>query len=73
MLDRYETADESLAGYAERLSDPLLERQLRGYLTGSLDVVLRVGHGGDALPGGRLQVEPIGCPGGTAGGRSIPP
>ncbi|HET9690103.1 MAG TPA: UvrD-helicase domain-containing protein [Acidimicrobiales bacterium] len=30
-----------LAGYAERLADPLLAATLRGYLTGSLDLVVR--------------------------------
>ena len=34
-----------LAGYPPRLTDPSLERVLRGYLTGSLDLVLRVGSG----------------------------
>jgi exodeoxyribonuclease V beta subunit len=31
-----------LAGYAERLQDPRLRRQVRGYLTGSLDLVVRL-------------------------------
>ncbi|HET6794628.1 MAG TPA: UvrD-helicase domain-containing protein [Acidimicrobiales bacterium] len=31
-----------LAGYARRLADPALASHLRGYLTGSLDLVLRV-------------------------------
>jgi exodeoxyribonuclease V beta subunit len=30
-----------LAGYAERLADPLLRGSVRGYLTGSIDLVLR--------------------------------
>jgi exodeoxyribonuclease V beta subunit len=30
-----------LAGYADRLSDPTLRRDVRGYLTGSIDMVLR--------------------------------
>ncbi len=34
-------ADGPLAGYAERLMDPLLATTLRGYLTGSLDLVFR--------------------------------
>jgi exodeoxyribonuclease V beta subunit len=37
-----------LAGYAERLGDPSLERRLRGYLSGSLDLVLRVPGGAGA-------------------------
>jgi exodeoxyribonuclease V beta subunit len=32
-----------LAGYAERLEDPGLEQTVRGYLTGSIDLVARVG------------------------------
>ncbi|MBW3601823.1 MAG: UvrD-helicase domain-containing protein [Actinobacteria bacterium] len=36
-----------LAGYADHLEDPALDRQLRGYLTGSLDLVVRIrGHDG---------------------------
>ncbi len=31
-----------LAGYPDRLKDPSLQQDLRGYLTGSLDLVLRV-------------------------------
>jgi len=38
-----------LAGYADALGDPALDRTLRGYLTGSLDLVLR-------LPGERFAV-----------------
>ncbi len=37
-----------LHGYAARLQDPFLRRSFRGYLTGSLDLVLRLpGVGGD--------------------------
>jgi exodeoxyribonuclease V beta subunit len=35
--------DPVLAGYAERLADPALRSSVRGYLTGSIDLVLRVG------------------------------
>ncbi|HEV7805207.1 MAG TPA: UvrD-helicase domain-containing protein [Solirubrobacteraceae bacterium] len=35
-------ADDPLAGYARRLDDPVLRRDVRGYLTGSLDLVVRV-------------------------------
>jgi exodeoxyribonuclease V beta subunit len=38
-----------LAGYAARLDDPALRRSVRGYLTGSIDLVAR-------LPGGRFAV-----------------
>ncbi|HTE58882.1 MAG TPA: UvrD-helicase domain-containing protein [Solirubrobacteraceae bacterium] len=37
-------ADDPLAGYAERLSDPALRSSLRGYVTGSIDLVARVGE-----------------------------
>ncbi|MDQ6778995.1 MAG: UvrD-helicase domain-containing protein [Actinomycetota bacterium] len=37
-----------LAGYAERLADPTLRRDVRGYLTGSIDLVFRVAGGGRA-------------------------
>ena len=35
-------ADDPLAGYAERLEDPGLRGSVRGYLSGSLDLVVRV-------------------------------
>ncbi len=38
-----------LAGYAERLADPALAGAMRGYLTGTIDLVLRVG-GADGRP-----------------------
>ena len=34
-----------LAGYADRLADPALRRTVRGYLTGSIDLVVRTGGG----------------------------
>jgi exodeoxyribonuclease V beta subunit len=45
-------AGDALAGYPERLADPGLARQLRGFLAGSLDLVLRfqVADGTD-IPG----------------------
>ncbi len=50
LLRRHLTADDPLAGYAERLASPgFAELSLRGYLTGSLDAVLR-------LPGPRYLV-----------------
>jgi len=33
-----------LAGYAERLADPALRHSVRGYLTGSIDLVARIGE-----------------------------
>ncbi|MHB1837239.1 MAG: UvrD-helicase domain-containing protein, partial [Solirubrobacteraceae bacterium] len=47
-LDR----NDPLAGYAERLADPALQGSVRGYLTGSLDLVVRLT--GD--PGPRFAV-----------------
>ncbi|MGV0783792.1 exodeoxyribonuclease V subunit beta [Mycolicibacterium sp. XJ775] len=45
LLDEHLPADDPLAVYAERLSTGLLGRQpLRGYLSGSVDVVLRIGQ-----------------------------
>jgi exodeoxyribonuclease V beta subunit len=37
------SAEDPLAGYAERLADPVLRQNVRGYLTGSLDLVVRTG------------------------------
>ncbi|MGH2950237.1 MAG: PD-(D/E)XK nuclease family protein, partial [Solirubrobacteraceae bacterium] len=36
-------AGDPLAGYAERLDDPALRQDVRGYLTGSIDLVVRAG------------------------------
>jgi exodeoxyribonuclease V beta subunit len=41
VLRRHEPAGGALAGYADRLGDPALRRDLRGYLGGSLDLVVR--------------------------------
>jgi exodeoxyribonuclease V beta subunit len=38
-------ADDPLAGYAHRLEDPALRHTMRGYLTGSLDLVVRLDGG----------------------------
>jgi exodeoxyribonuclease V beta subunit len=42
-LRRHLPIDDPLAEYAERLEDPSLRAQVRGYLTGVLDLVLRIG------------------------------
>jgi len=42
LMEAHAQGDGVLAGYAERLRDPLLASQLRGYLTGSIDLVFRV-------------------------------
>ena len=49
VLRRHLPADDPLADYAERLSDPALRQAVGGYLTGSLDLVVRV-PGRDAVP-----------------------
>jgi exodeoxyribonuclease V beta subunit len=43
-------ADDPLGGYADRLGDAGLRSVVRGYLTGSLDLVVRLA--GEAVPGG---------------------
>jgi exodeoxyribonuclease V beta subunit len=46
LLRRHLPADDPLASYADRLGSPVLGAQsLRGYLTGSIDVVLRIPDG----------------------------
>ncbi len=52
LLRRHLPAGDPLAGYADRLDDPALADTLRGYLSGSLDLVLRV----PGPPGGRFVV-----------------
>ncbi|HEU4659017.1 MAG TPA: PD-(D/E)XK nuclease family protein, partial [Capillimicrobium sp.] len=41
LLRRHLPAGDPLATYAERLGDPALRHAVRGYLTGSIDLVLR--------------------------------
>ena len=41
LLSDHLQPDDPLAGYADRLDDPVLQSGLRGYLSGSLDLVLR--------------------------------
>jgi exodeoxyribonuclease V beta subunit len=54
VLRRHLPADDPMRAYAERLESPGLGgQQLRGYLSGSIDVVLRVG---DAAAGSRYLV-----------------
>ncbi|MFI5707157.1 UvrD-helicase domain-containing protein [Kribbella sp. NPDC051620] len=46
LLRAHLPADDPLLTYADRLEQPLLGQQsLRGYLSGSIDLVLRIGHG----------------------------
>ena len=42
VLAEFLPADDVLAGYGRRLRDPTLAAALRGYLTGSIDLVLRI-------------------------------
>ena len=41
LLSEHLPVGDPFAGYAPRLSDPLLQNELRGYLSGSLDLVFR--------------------------------
>jgi exodeoxyribonuclease V beta subunit len=45
VLREHVAADDVLAGYADRLSDPNLRPALRGYLAGTIDLVARVDGG----------------------------
>ena len=54
LLRRHLAADDPLAAYADQLTGPLGEQVLRGYLSGSIDVVLRVPDAG--VPGGYRYV-----------------
>jgi exodeoxyribonuclease V beta subunit len=48
VLREHAAAGDPFHGYADRLGDPRLRRSVRGYLTGSLDLVVRIpGLGGD--------------------------
>jgi exodeoxyribonuclease V beta subunit len=47
LLRAHLRADDPLASYADQLVGPLGEQALRGYLSGSIDVVLRVPYGAD--------------------------
>jgi len=47
LFEQYQPSGGQLAGYAERLRDPLLGTDLRGYLTGSLDLVFRTRAGSE--------------------------
>ena len=52
LLDEHLPADDPLAPYADRLTDAALGRQpLRGYLSGSVDAVLRIPSGAGAGTG----------------------
>ncbi|MDQ6784508.1 MAG: UvrD-helicase domain-containing protein [Actinomycetota bacterium] len=48
LLRRRIPPEDPLASYADRLDDPLLAAHLRGYLTGSIDAVLRLRPGDGA-------------------------
>jgi exodeoxyribonuclease V beta subunit len=44
VLREHLAEDDPLSGYARRLEDPALRPSVRGYLTGSIDLVMRVGE-----------------------------
>ncbi len=52
-----------LVGYAARLRDPMLGTDLRGYLTGSLDLVFRTSVGGAGAGGGGPRGGSAAAPG----------
>jgi exodeoxyribonuclease V beta subunit len=56
LLRKYLPAHDVLAGYAERLDEPSLQPVLRGYLTGSIDLVLRTGRAASAGGTGRFAI-----------------
>ncbi|MGB7983156.1 MAG: UvrD-helicase domain-containing protein [Candidatus Nanopelagicales bacterium] len=57
LLRAHLPADDPLAGYPDRLAVPGLgTTTLRGYLSGSIDAVLRVSAGADSEPGQRYLV-----------------
>ncbi|MDX6728228.1 MAG: exodeoxyribonuclease beta subunit, partial [Baekduia sp.] len=45
VLREHVAADDPLGGYADRLADPMLKAHLRGYLTGTIDLVARIDGG----------------------------
>lgn len=49
-------AGDPLAGYHERLRDPLLDAEVRGFLSGSIDLVARLGGGPGDEPDARHVV-----------------
>ena len=48
VLRRHLRRGDPLLAYADRLRDARLRQSVRGFLTGSLDLVARIGHGDDA-------------------------
>ncbi len=48
LLEQHLAPDDPVAGYAAHLRDPRLDHRLRGYLTGSIDAVLRFTGDGPA-------------------------
>ncbi len=56
LLDAFLPAGDPLAGYAERLRDPALAGAFRGYLTGTIDLVVRVPGGGTTLARPRFAI-----------------
>ena len=79
VLRAHAAADDPLAAYAERLKDARLRQTVRGYLTGSLDLVVRIpgppagpgdgARGADGAAGGTGGTGGAGGAGGTGGVR----
>ena len=55
MLREHTGVDDRLAAYAERLEDARLRQSVRGYLTGSLDLVVRIPPGSGASHAGDVE------------------
>ncbi len=61
VLRRHLPADDPMRAYADRLESPSLGGQsLRGYLSGSIDVVLRVGDSGATRASWSSTTRPTG-------------
>jgi exodeoxyribonuclease V beta subunit len=54
--------EDPLAGYADRLGDPMLKADLRGYLTGTIDLVARHGGGYAIMDYKTNRLTPPGAP-----------
>jgi exodeoxyribonuclease V beta subunit len=70
LVDEHVGPGDPLAGYADRLREPALGQQLRGYLTGSIDAVLRLhdGPGGPRFAVVDYKTNWLGDDGGTGTG-----
>jgi exodeoxyribonuclease V beta subunit len=61
VLESHLAAGDPLAGYAERLADPILAADLRGYLTGTIDLVARTPAGYAVVDYKTNRLAPLGA------------